>query len=665
MIELKNGCLTIQICEETGYTSGLIGPDGYNWVLPKSNWGHVEGFDAPPALKRIPGGVRIVYTHAELPLEAVVCKTTADGDYRECYSIVNRAGVAHFMREGDFGIHLPNNSAMRPGENYMDDCANAHPWCAGNIAWLQFSRFNGKTPWLSVYMTRGNMLSYDISRDVSRAARGIDYRGAVVMNPQPAPIAPGEALITEFVMRLETLAPERAHALHPGHIALDAMPYTSLSREPIELSARYTGDILSAEVSLNGAQVAFSATEAGLRWSFQPSEYGEYTFYVTINGRSTWIRVNSLPALSELTQTRARFIADKQQYHCADSPLDGAYLIYDKSSDSQYYSARFADHNAGRERICMGLVVALALQKRLDPLLEVSLKKHIEFVERELFDAETGEVYNQIGRDNAHLRIYNSVWYACFYMELYKLYGGKRELACAAKIMRWYYANAGAAQNSQCIPMLEMVRALEKEDLLSEAAELKELFVAHADAGIRRKICDSSVEGTFAAESGQAMICYFAQAYLLTSDTKYLNAIESYRSTAESFFAFQPDVHMHGQGARHWDGYWFGAYMQYGDLYPHQWNALAGEMYYYLSLIEPNPEYTAHYTDIYLNNLCVYEPDGFAASSYLYPRKITLYSADRAPDACLPLGSAYGQRYDLWANEQDWALYYAAKRLLA
>ena len=56
--------------------------------------------------------------------------------------------------------------------------------------------------------------------------------------------------------------------------------------------------------------------------------------------------------------------------------------------------------------------------------------------------------------------------------------------------------------------------------------------------------------------------------------------------------------------------------------------------------------------------------DGFAANNYLYPYKVIQYSPDNVYGReHLEHGVHYGKSYDSWANDQDWALYYAVKIL--
>lgn len=665
MIELKNAALRVELQEETGYTAMICGHDGINWVLPCSDWGRIEGFSALRSLVRTKDGVRAEYMHEQYPVRAIVEKEMRADMYVERYTIRNDDFIEFFFREGDLGIHFPFDNALHPNEPWLERSVNAHVWCGNEIAWIQAKRFNGNAPFLYVYMTKGNLCSYDISRDVCRANRGIDYRGDLVLNPQPTPILPGQTLTTEFSIHLDNRQAEAVFSDFAGHIALNAAPYTSLNREPIEMTADYSGTIQTASVTLDGEGVDFRKDDNRLCWTLTPECFREYTYRVEINGKRTWMRVNAMPSLQALLQARARFIARKQQYHCTGSHLDGAYLIYERSDDSLYFSRYFRDHNAGRERIAMGLTVIQALLNQPDEELETSLKAYVTFVERELFDAKTGEVFESENRDNSHVRIFNYPWFACFYLELYRLWGRHEHLMNAAKIIRLYYAQNGSEQDSQCIPMLELVRSLEDTGELETAQEMQAYFVSHVHSMIRRSMYSPNIEGACAPEGADTCVSYFCQVFLLTGDSKYAEMLSSAKAFGESYFACQPDVHMHRMGLRHWDGYWFGSYMQYGDLFPHQWNCLTGEMYHFLALAEHKSEYDEIARDIYCNNLCGFEPDGFAPSSYLYPHKITMYASDPAYDnPMMPLGIAYGGRYDTWANEQDWALYYAAKRLL-
>ncbi len=668
MIELKNEKLHIKIDESTGYTVGIYGNDGNNWVREDSDFGHIEGIEMTDFVVRDGNTVRITYSSesSELPVHAVVEKTLCDGEYTEKYTVINDDRIDFFFREGVFGIHMPFENVIRVGEPWFTKLVNAHLWCGNGITWIQAKRFSGNAPYLYVYMTEGDVCGYDISRNADLAEIGLNYRGDLVLNPKPRGILPGKSITTAFSFRLDEREPREYFSSFEGHIELDAIPYTSVGGEPITMTARYSGKIISAEICCDDEKLPFSISGSEIVWRLEPKEYREYTCHVRINGKHTWIRVNALPDMKELLLARARFIRCKQQYFSEGSHLDGAYLIYESNDDSLYYSHFFHDHNASRERIAMGLTVIQALRICHDDELEASLRKYISFLERELVDTNTGEVFESEMRDNRCIRIYNYPWFACFYLDLYALWGRKNDLIVATKIVRRYYEQNGIEQDSQCMPMTELVKTLECIGETSLAEEMKGYFTAHADAILNRNMMTPSGEGACAPESAATVAIYFAQAYILTGEKKYIDALPAAQSFAESFFAFQPDVHMHGMGLRHWDGYWFGSYMQYGDLFPHQWNCLAGEMYHYIALADDKKTYETVKKDILLNNLTGFQANGFAPSSYLYPHKITVYSNDPAhSNKNIPVGVGYGRRYDTWSNDQDWALYYAAKRLIA
>ena len=67
----------------------------------------------------------------------------------------------------------------------------------------------------------------------------------------------------------------------------------------------------------------------------------------------------------------------------------------------------------GRERMGMGVLMARFLQEKPTgtyPQQEDSLKKYMEYVQRELMDTKTGKVCNDAGMDDSYFRLYNSPW---------------------------------------------------------------------------------------------------------------------------------------------------------------------------------------------------------------------------------------------------------------
>ena len=70
------------------------------------------------------------------------------------------------------------------------------------------------------------------------------------------------------------------------------------------------------------------------------------------------------------------------------------------------------------------------------------------------------------------------------------------------------------------------------------------------------------------------------QTYIVTNETKYLDAAKIQLDVLELFNGLQPDYHLYETAIRHWDGYWFGKRRLYGDTFPHYWSALTGCLLY-------------------------------------------------------------------------------------
>ena len=107
--------------------------------------------------------------------------------------------------------------------------------------------------------------------------------------------------------------------------------------------------------------------------SIQQKKEGEYRFDIWSGEKHTHALFYCSASVDILLTRRSQFLATKQQYKKEGSALDGAYLIYDSEEDALYYSHK-ADHNGGRERMGMAVLIARYLQLDDDPLLEESLK---------------------------------------------------------------------------------------------------------------------------------------------------------------------------------------------------------------------------------------------------------------------------------------------------
>ena len=254
----------------------------------------------------------------------------------------------------------------------------------------------------------------------------------------------------------------------------------------------------------------------------------------------------------------------------------------------------------------MGLVVCRALQQKHSGLLMDSLKRNRSFIEREVFDTETGMVYNEICKGNGWLRIFNFPWIAVYYLEWYNLTGEKQCLVYAARALLKYYELDGKKQDSQCIEAVRTLEALKKEGLSELYSALFDAFIAHAEAMIERSGICKSEEVVWVNELANNVCCYLSQAYILTGDERYLNESKIHREKSAVFYAQQPDFHQNCVAVRYWDSYWFGKLKTYGDVFPHYWSALTGWSFAWHDKANKTNDNRALIESNLTGNLCVY-----------------------------------------------------------
>lgn len=191
---------------------------------------------------------------------------------------------------------------------------------------------------------------------------------------------------------------------------------------------------------------------------------GEYCYSVKIGGIMAEAKVLVLPKIEKLTQSRCEFIVNKQQYHKINSHLDGALLIYDNEDHQMFYS-HYHNHNGGRERFGMGVLLARFLRNNENEQIEKSLIKYINYIRRELYDEETGMVFNDIKRNNDIHRLYNYSWLAVLFKELYLTWKSEEYLKDMGKVLLAYYKQGGANFYPIEMPMFEMLTLLEEAKL--------------------------------------------------------------------------------------------------------------------------------------------------------------------------------------------------------
>ena len=138
---------------------------------------------------------------------------------------------------------------------------------------------------------------------------------------------------------------------------------------------------------------------------------------------------------------------------------------------------------------------------------------------------------------------------------------------------------------------------------------------------------------TFISEMGQ-----------YTGDEGYTVGAKAHIINLERFGGKQPSFHLYDTPIRFWDGYWFGKKRLWGDVFPHYWSCLSGRSFAAYGDISGDEKYKRMAEENMRNCLCLFTPDGRGSAAYMYPH--TCNGID-------------GEFYDVWANDQDFALYFA------
>lgn len=583
----------------------------------------------------------------------------------------------------DIGISVPLEDRYDSSEVCMRQRCHSHIFCGGEISYIMALRMGGQAPHLGMVLTRGSLGGYSVERDTGKMSND---RGCFLLHPSPMALMPGEEREICFV-----LFPHQGREDFYGQ----ASAFTRFIRVEATAWVLFRGE--ECRIAIKPLFEAGSVVVDGKEIPQRDGRYelvyrdtghsGEKVFHICVDGIHTWCRILVKEPAEELARRRCMFIVQRQQYGenagagdgmhfgmmenaggsvgegCHAGSLEGAYLAYDNEEGHMYYD-RNNDYNGGRERVGMGILIAEYLQLVKDeaggslpaqgdspgadeiPFLEESLRRYLAYVERELLDVGTGEVFNDFGRDGSYRRLYNLPWFAEFYVELYQLYGKKEYLARAVSILRYYYQDGGREHYPIELPVLLLTQALEAAGMGEEREDMELLFRSHADriaeVGCSYPPSEVNYEQSIVAPAADILL----QVYLLTREEKYLEAGKEQLAVLELFNGMQPDWHLHEVAIRHWDGYWFGKRKLYGDTFPHYWSALTGNCFALYHRITGEEAYAKRAAASLRGVLPMIHSDGRASCAYVFPASVNGRQAD-----C----------FDPYANDQDWALYFTLR----
>ena len=611
-------------------------PDGMNWVEGTAAFGMIKDAQVV-SVEKTENGVRAVYEtpHLRITADREIC-----GDrYRERYQFEDRLDVDVFFNRGKVGIYATfNDNYDRAGVCMTQKC-HTHIWCGRNASYIRAVKMGPFPVGLGLVLTAGSLDTYSIA---NREQNSND-RGDFVLHPSVFNLRPGESMTIAW----EMFWFEDGHFTdviesYDSVLTVDAPQYTVFEGEEITFSVNRPDVTVKLDVVAVPAETRSGRTFV----RYAPKRLGDHTFVLQYGERETIAQFFVQIPFKTLARRRAEFIMQHQQFHRAGDALDGAYLIYDNEDKCPVYDEIFSDYNACRERIGMGLFMAKYLQYDRDEQLYESLRQYYAFVAREFFDEETGAVYNAVGKNPACKRLYNAPWMSVFMLEMYNLTGDTVFLDRMFMLLEIYYSIGGERFYPNGLSMYETVTALQKAGMTDKVERLTAMYRKHVDNIVAIGLHYPEHEVKYEQTIVTPAVTLIAQMYQLTHDEKLLHACREQLMILEKFNGRQPTHLMHDLAIRHWDGYWFGKRMLYGDTFPHSASVHTSNAFLHYAWITGDEEWKKRAFCGARNNLSVYRPDGSASCTRLHP---------------LTMNGVRGEYYDEFANEHDGLLYFLIK----
>ncbi len=567
---------------------------------------------------------------------------TKEGNLRIENTFANNVNSDLYFMRGNLGLTMPLCDEYESALVSLTTRCHAHLWCGGTSSYIYALR-QGISPLnLGMALTQGSVDGY------SQEGGKKNDRGAFILHPDLPVIHEGETLSLCYEFFPHGGEKEFFEILrgYPSFVEFSARNLTCFVGERGEITVR--GKKI-ASVRLEGERAEIQETEEGVKVSFIATSAGEKTLFVEGENTRTWAKINVLPDLEKLIETRIRFIVDKQQNLEAGNHLYGAYVIYDNEDGRQYVDEAWGDYSASRERLGMGLTIAKWLQSHEDEKIKQSLALYLEFLQRELYDEETGEVFSTIKRYSPWLRLYNFSWMALIFAETYPIFRQEKLLDGVVKVMNAYYERGGFHFYPNGISMVTLYNALANNGRSEQAAALLEKFVKHVENIKKNGLNYPEHEVIYEQTIVTPAVRFMLDLYEMTGDESYLASAEEHIQVLTRFDGVQPHYMLRNIPIRHWDGFWFGKTHVFGDTLPHYWSTLSSVNYIKYGRMTENQQYVRQGIDGLKNALCLFKEDGTASCASLFAFKSN---------------GVRGEKMDEFANDQDFALYFAQYYLL-
>ena len=564
---------------------------------------------------------------------------TENGAYNERYTIKNILETDYFLEHGTLGIRIPFNDIY----TYADDCminrCNTHLWCGGNTTYVNAIKMGKSDINLGLVLTRGAIKSYSVEGTKT------NHRGKFILNPEHFELLSGEESVIEWQMFWHKGSDDflaKAYE-YENFVNVESPQFTVFENEKIEFTVKKKSKFDDIKIICDNEEIPYKMKENCCNVSFTPQRVGEHRFVITIGDIHTYTEFFVAEELETLLYKRINFIVDKQQYNREDSPLCGAFLIYDNKEKELKFDSIFRDHNACRERTGMALLIAKYLQTHDDSKIRKALDKYIAFILREVFDTETGEIFDGVRKNVKFKRLYNAPWITTLFTEMYLLTKDETYLKYVVKILEHYYSIGGENFYPNGLSMRKTIEAFNESSLKEEAEKVSNWYIAHVDNIVAKGLSYPKHEVNYEQTIVSPAATFISEIAYVTKEEKYKQEALKHIEILERFSGNQPSFHLNEIPIRFWDDRWFGKERLFGDTFPHYWSCLTARGFTAYYNCSGDQKYKIAAEKCARNCLCLFNDKGEGSCAYVYPFKS---------------GNIKGAFYDEWANDQDFALYF-------
>lgn len=573
----------------------------------------------------------VVSTYVSGPLRVTVTRHLLSDALEESYVISNAVSYPVYFGRGGLEILATFNDSYSGAAECLVRRCDAHIWCGGENSWVRAVKMGPYPVELALVLQKGSLDSYSVRRVLR--GQGSNDRGDFALHPDPFVLLGGEAMTIAWTISSCPAGGFDGELLRRGGVKIDFEQETIFPNESFEV------DVTSTDGTTR-------------HYSRKPDKgLGVYDFEFDAGGKKARAHGYCSPAFDDLVRSRVDFIVSKQQCLDKKSPLYGAYLIYDYEEKRQYFDYAFHDFNACRERVAMALTLARWLRRHDDPEVRASLDLFERFALREFFDEETCMVYDTIGKDPRHKRLYNAPHLVRFWRECYAFKKDPKYLRFIEKGLLDYYRLGGDRfYPNGCDFATELV-LLEKEGC--DVGTLKAAVARHVDNIIRNGLEYPAHEVRFEQTIATAPVSILSRYSVLVDRVPgILEALKEQVDVLSRFQGNQPDHKLHETAIRHWDGYWFGKRQLFGDTL-HQHSAITARAFMQYAAVTGEKSWRDRAERCLRNTLYMFRPDGSATCAYLIPFSVTMLE----PDGSLFTPRRRGEYADPFVNDMDLALY--------